>query len=139
MNRHKEDVFSGGLNNAAKHIHAAASNKGFWDKELEFGTMLMLMVTELAEAMEADRKGKSAELDIYEACELAVDIEDGDMEPYLTATFRDLIKDSKEDELADTMIRILDYCGAKNIDIAKHINLKLQYNATRPHLHGKKY
>jgi NTP pyrophosphatase (non-canonical NTP hydrolase) len=36
--------------------HSIAKSKGFWDKERNTGEALMLVVTELAEAMEAHRK-----------------------------------------------------------------------------------
>ncbi len=36
--------------------HEIARSKGFWDKERNVGEALMLIVTELAEAMEAHRK-----------------------------------------------------------------------------------
>ena len=36
--------------------HAIARSKGFWDKERNVGEALMLIVTELAEAMEAHRQ-----------------------------------------------------------------------------------
>ncbi len=36
--------------------HAIAKEKGFWEKERNMGEALMLIVTELAEAMEAHRK-----------------------------------------------------------------------------------
>jgi NTP pyrophosphatase (non-canonical NTP hydrolase) len=37
--------------------HSVAKSKGFWDEKKEIGTTLMLIVSELAEALEADRKG----------------------------------------------------------------------------------
>jgi len=42
-------------------------------------------------------------------------------------------------EIADTIIRLLDLCGAKDIDIEWHIEQKLKYNSTRERLHGKKF
>lgn len=39
----------------AKVCHATAVEKGFWDQERNIGEALMLIVTELAEAMEAHR------------------------------------------------------------------------------------
>ena len=36
--------------------HGIAKEKGFWDKERNIGEALMLIVTELAEGMEAHRK-----------------------------------------------------------------------------------
>lgn len=53
--------------------------------------------------------------------------------------FETYIKDTFEDELADTVIRILDLCGARGIDIERHINLKLKYNRSRERMHGKAY
>ncbi len=41
-------------------------------------------------------------------------------------------------ELADVMIRILDFCGANGIDIEKAVTSKMAYNITRPYKHGGK-
>ncbi len=43
------------LNQLAHTCHSIAMEKGFWDKERNIGEALMLIVTELAEAMEAHR------------------------------------------------------------------------------------
>lgn len=119
------------LNQLRDEIHENAKNKGFWDKERETGTLLMLCVSELAEAMEADRKDRYADLELIEK----------DKEDFIDFkwSFENSIKDTFEDELADAIIRILDICGARGIDIDKHIELKMKYNATRERMHGKKY
>ena len=44
------------LTEMSKLCHDIAVSKGFWDKERNMGEVLMLIVTELAEAMEAHRK-----------------------------------------------------------------------------------
>lgn len=44
------------LNQLAQTCHAIAKEKGFWDEERNMGEALMLVVTELAEAMESYRK-----------------------------------------------------------------------------------
>lgn len=49
------------------------------------------------------------------------------------------VKDTLEDELADALIRLLDLTAHLGIDIERHIELKMQYNALRPYKHGKKY
>ena len=43
------------LNELSAICHSIAKEKGFWDKERNIGEALMLIVTELAEAMEAHR------------------------------------------------------------------------------------
>jgi len=43
------------LNELAQLCHAIAKEKGFWDTERNVGEALMLIVTEIAEAMEAHR------------------------------------------------------------------------------------
>jgi NTP pyrophosphatase (non-canonical NTP hydrolase) len=102
-----------GLNESAKKIYENNKAKGFWDKERNIGESLMLVVTELSEAMNAHQKGFFATPEVF--------------------------KDTFEDELADTVIRVLDLCGGLDIDIEKHINLKVEYNKTRARLHGKLY
>lgn len=127
MTTKNDGVLINGLNKAAHQIHAIAQDKGFWDNERETGTLLMLCVSELSEALEADRKGRVANLDKFDQ-----GIAYGDI-------FETYVKDTFEDELADTVIRILDLCGARGIDIERHIELKLKYNATRERMHGKNY
>jgi len=130
-----------GLNDAAKTIHEDNKRKGFWDNKRETGTLLMLCVSELAEALEADRKNKKAQLNKFVGfSNMGFD---KDYNTYLNEdaipSFETNIKDTFEDEIADTVIRILDLCGAMEIDIERHINLKLKYNRSRERMHGKAY
>jgi NTP pyrophosphatase (non-canonical NTP hydrolase) len=48
------------LNEWSKRCHSIAKEKGFWEKERNVGEALMLIVTELAEAMEGYRKKDDA-------------------------------------------------------------------------------
>lgn len=126
------------LNESAKRIHQIAKAKGFWDSERNVGELLMLVTSELGEAMEAHRKGKFANTERIDS-----EIRENQMcennSIRLNGSFVEDIKDSFEDEIADTIIRLLDLCAGLGINIEKHINLKVAYNATRPRLHGKKY
>lgn len=122
------------LNELAKSVHKAAKEKGFYDTHLEFGTRLMLITSELSEALEADRCYRHADMPAFEEC---LEENVGEIEQY--KAFQKYIKDTVEDEIADTFIRLLDLCGYMAIDIEKHIKHKLWYNEQRPRLHGKCY
>lgn len=130
-----------GLNELSKNIHQANKEKGFHDRPIEDGTLLMLCVSELSEALEALRNGKFSDYVRYHlmyAEGLELTRNDGE-DVTFTNAFRDSIKNTFEDEIADTMIRLLDICGLKGIDIEKHIDLKLRYNKTRAYKHGKEF
>lgn len=99
-------------------IHQWAHTKGFYKHEHSptypicqhvsgaLIAQIMLVVTELSEAVEAVRKAD--------------------------------VRNFKE-EIADSMIRLLDLCGACNIDIDEEVREKMQYNETRPERHGKEF
>lgn len=122
------------LNEISKQFHERAKQKGFWDEKREIGTLLMLVVSELSEALEADRKGLNARIDIFDFY-FKSDFTD----KQYSELFKDTIKDTFEDEIADTFIRLFDLVGFLGIDIDKHIELKMKFNATREHKHGKAY
>lgn len=92
--------------------HAAAKNwwrdnqgKDIRENPLTFSNKLLLIVTEIAEACEGDRKNL--------------------MDDHLPH------RPMREVELADAVIRIFDLAGGYDIDIAGAILDKLQYNAQR--------
>lgn len=97
------------INALAYAIHEL--NESWWRntdgtlKDRNVGELLMLMVSELAEGMEGDRKNLM-----------------DDKLPH-----RKMI----EVELADCIIRILDFAGAANFDIQSTIIEKLRFNTTR--------
>jgi len=134
------------LNKLAKQCHEQAKAKGFWDEPKETGTLLMLIASELSEALEADRNEQYAKINdsefiidgktIREDLDLA--IKENDIVKF-EDIFRTQIKDTFEDEIANVFIRLLDFVGQRNIDIEKHIELKLQYNIARRYKHGKAY
>lgn len=101
------------------------------------GELLMLIVSELGEALEAHRKNKHAILSGYETGNEIKQTEYIKM--IQRKFFEEDIKDTFEDEIADTFIRLADLCGYLNIDIEKHIELKMHYNETREYKHGKRY
>lgn len=128
------------LNELSQHIYQGNAERGFWDEEVRIGERLMLVNSELCEALEADRRGDWAEADDDLKHDLSnlPRITNADKEIYANS-FKGTIKDTVEDEIADAIIRLLDLCGGLNIDIDFHLEAKLAYNATRERLHGKRY
>ena len=178
--------------------YKCACEHGFHDEERSNSHWMMLVVSEVSEMVEADRKNIRANPKGFETC---VGLTYNDR-------FKNYIKDSCEDELADVCIRLYDFCGTigiepedfrsylsddymvtwkdefgsesvceqcyelvkaiclidddsipqkisemigaailfcycfaeyHGIDLERHIELKMQYNESRPVKHGKKY
>jgi len=123
------------LNELAQRCHATAKSKGWYDKnggERNDGEMLMLMVSELAEALEELRNGNNPNYIYYSPL--------GDIDkPYPSGADPTVLKpEGVPIELADLLIRLLDYCALRRIDIDYAIRLKMTYNMTRPYRHGNK-
>lgn len=99
-----------------EEIHAYAKAKGWWDdKDRNFGEMVALMHSELTEALEAWRNGNPL---VYKG--------EGD-KPEGIAT-----------EMADCVIRILDWAESEGVDLGEIMAAKHAYNLKRPHRHGGK-
>lgn len=114
------------INELSNRAFENALAHGFHKNNQNTGEMLMLIVSELAEALEADRTGNRCEKNI-------------DIESLSNDQFKTLVKDTFEDELADAVIRVADLCGYLKIDLESHIKAKMRYNESRPYKHGKEY
>lgn len=142
------------LNDACKVQHQLVLKKGFEPQPI--AVKLMLIVSELGEACEADRTSKHANVKAFEAQAPTrlIDMSGGYLIVDSTtkehineemaismcqSAFENNIKDTFEDEIADAFLRLMDLCGEYDIDIENHIKLKAAYNETRPLKHGKEY
>lgn len=123
------------LNRLGDECHQRSKEKGFWSMDINVGEKLMLMVSELAEALEADRAGSYCDLEGFEK-ELAE--KPDDVEWYIEC-YKKYMKSTHEEEIADLQIRLFDYVGGMGIDLSKNVMYKMKYNLTREKLHGKKY
>ena len=94
-------------------ITAAMSAQGFWDSA-NTGEKIALMHSELSEMLEADRKS----------------IEVSEHIPEFSGV---------EEELADLVIRGLDFAGHHKLRLGEAILAKMTFNLNRPFKHGKKY
>ena len=107
------------LNNLRDEAYSIAKANGWHDEELPDETYLMLIITEIAEAVQADRKDKHADVDKFKEYQTYY----GTFLPseeIRTIRFREdfeaYIKNSVEDELSDVVIRCLDLAGLRNIE-----------------------
>lgn len=127
------------INEQCKKQHRMMLDKGFESKDL--ARDLMLIVSELSEALEADRKGKDThKLPLPMEKSLLFRIGDSDFDKSTWKDyFESYIKDTIQDEIADALLRIMDFCGRYGIDIDTHVAIKSYYNSLRKQKHEKKY
>lgn len=118
----------------SKEIHENACEKGFWDMHRNMGEMLMLVTSEAAEALEADRIGKYSNWE-----DRLPPFMDNIPDDTFLRIFEKEVKGSWEDEMADVVIRVMDMMFERGANLEWHIKQKIRYNKTRPHMHGKKY
>lgn len=106
------------LNALRDRAYKTACKHGFHDKALSNEHFLMLVITELSEAVEADRKGNRFDKEKYRIGKYA------ECQGWLTNeekfinVFNKYVKDTVEDELADAVIRLLDLAGLRSIDLS---------------------
>ena len=98
----------------AEEVHTLASKNGFWEDNPSDGEKIALMHSELSEALEALRKGDPPDDKIPE--------------------FK-----GSEAELADCIIRIMDFAHKKGLRLGEAIMAKHEFNKGRPYKHGKEF
>lgn len=83
--------------------HERMKAKGFYDSDVSESKKWALIVSEFCEAMEAERKGKVVENEVYD---IVLGCEEG-----FENVFKQNVKDTVSDELADVFIRCMDAIG----------------------------
>jgi NTP pyrophosphatase (non-canonical NTP hydrolase) len=108
--------FVRGWISTAADSHQIAKEKGFWESgtERNDSEMIMLVVTELAEAVEGLRHGNPPD----------------DKVPEFTAA---------EAEFADAVIRMMDQAHARGWRVAQAVEAKMKFNKGRGYKHGKAF
>ena len=101
------------LNKLRDKAYQCAVAHGWHEENLSDEHFLCLVISELMEAVEADRKGMHANRANFEYYMKQRRRDDGEF----MYAFKQDIKDSVEDELADACIRMLDLAGLRGYDL----------------------
>jgi NTP pyrophosphatase (non-canonical NTP hydrolase) len=94
--------------------YAIAKDHGWHEAPRNDGEVLALIHCEVSEALQALRNGNPPDHHCPKFSSLEV-------------------------ELADVIIRIMDYAGERDLDIAGAILAKMEVNRNRPYKHGRKF
>lgn len=106
------------LNNLRDEAFKIACEHGFHDIELSNEHYLMLVITELSEAVEADRKDRHADIAKFKEWQgNSLSLSEETRIKRFKEDFEAYIKDTVEDELSDTTIRLLDLAGLRNLNL----------------------
>jgi NTP pyrophosphatase (non-canonical NTP hydrolase) len=124
-----ENVNLSALNDIASVVHALAKEKGWHSYVHETDAQYIARACanfhgEVSELWEAFRTGK-----LEQPCDKA-------------EKMRELCNghalSCEREEVADILIRVLDYAARRNIDVAQAVYIKNLYNASREYRHGGK-
>ncbi len=116
MTTYNERNMEGVINSLAYECHQNAVLHGFYDPPPTIEQRLLLQVSEIVEQFEGIRNNINTKPDEHcpEFC-------------------------NEEIEMADLIIRILDYAAYRNLRIGEAILAKHSYNKTRPYKHNKAF
>lgn len=92
------------ISDLVSNSYRVARNHGFHDDYHSPAHYMMLVLSEIGEMVEADRKNRHADVAYYTTSS-----------GMGLASFESLIKDTFEDEMADVVIRLCDFCGSLNV------------------------
>lgn len=116
------------FNEIAKEIHQNAVEHGWWDEPRTFGEIVALCHSELSEALEELRTNRPMMYFVETNGFVVTDMSERKYEkPEGIAV-----------EMADCIIRILDWAGKEGLDMDAIIREKMEYNKERPYRHGGK-
>lgn len=106
------------LNELRDKAYQCAIAHGWHEEEHSNDHWLCLIISELMEAVQADREGKRANVAMFkEWQDNHLSLSEETKTRRFKEDFEQYIKSSVEEELADAAIRLLDLCGLRKIEL----------------------
>lgn len=116
------------LTDAMYRVAEVNADNGWHDTERSFGDDIALLHSEVSEALEAYRSWGLQDMTEQQCTKHSPFCHrDGECKP-----------EGVGSELADVLIRLLDTCYRRDVDLAAEFERKLAFNKTRGHRHGGK-
>jgi len=106
--------FVGMFNLVSREVNRISQEHGFWDEERNDGEVMALIHSEVSEALEALRDNNPTSSRLVQFT-------------------------SVEEELADVIIRVMDYAWGNQLSLARAILAKMEYNEGREFMHGRSF
>lgn len=124
------------LNELRDEAYSIAKANGWHEQEHSDEHWLMLIITEIAEAVQADRKGHHADaasFNEYQTYYGSFLPSEETREIRFKEDFEAYIKNTVEDELSDVVIRCLDLAGLRKVELPPirvgHSNIRMDFTA----------
>ena len=105
------------LNELRDEAYSIAKANGWHEEEHSDEHWIMLVITEIAEAVQADRKNLHADVEAFKKYEEIIDFKEN---------FERQIKNTVEDELSDVVIRCLDLAGLRKFDLEEEVEALME-------------
>ena len=99
------------ISDLVSNSYRVAKEHGFHDDYHSSAHYMMLVLSEVGEMVEADRKNRRARVHDFQYITSLTAVEPDVANHY----FEKMIKDTFEDEIADVVIRLCDFCGSLNV------------------------
>lgn len=108
------------LNELRDKAYQCAVEHGWHEEKLSNEHFLCLVISELMEAVEADRKGKRAQVEKFKEWQgNSIPLTEETRQRRFKEDFEAYIKGSVEEELADACIRLFDLSGLNDINLGE--------------------